>query len=259
MTLVLFVLQGSALAQDSTMVASMLEAYQRLDYEKAEIYAEEVLASYDAYSQRELTRVHTTLGIIKFAQNKQSEAREQFSSALSIDPGLELDPTLVSPKILSFFDALKADLGSDNSTTDGSTTVRYLLIEDLRPAASVRSMVLPGLGQRYKGERKKGNLFMGLWGISAGSALALHFSRQSARRAYRQARAPEDIADKYKRYNTLHKFRNGAALTAAGVWIYSYLDALSRPAAVNDRGDISFQVVPDHAYPYTRFVLSKRL
>lgn len=238
---------------------AMVEAYQALNYDRAEAYAKEILADYQAYPLDALTQVHTTLGLIKYAQNNQVEAGEQFEAALSLTPDLALDPALVSPKILAFFDELKQRRVGQEAVSGEPDQVRYIFVEDPRSAAAMRSMMLPGWGQVHKGESRKGVLLMGLWGLTAGGSLVAHLSRQDAQRQYRDARNPEEIADHYDTYNRRNKIRNGVLLVAAGVWAYSYFDALMRPINVNTpAGKASIALVPATAQPYAKVQLGLR-
>ncbi len=242
-----------ALSQERSLTELMLEAFQELDYERAEVYASEILASYKAYPIEELTQVHTTLGMIKYAQNSQAEARSQFEAALSLSPELELDPALVSPKIMVFFNELKTALTQNRQSTQGEAQVRYILLEDPRPAAAMRSLALPGWGQMYKGERRKGVLLMGAWGITAGATLAAHLSLQEARSQYRKSQNPDDIGRLYDRYNNRNKIRNGLAVLTAGVWLYSYIDALSIPVQLNSpQREAVIALRPAATYPFTQ-------
>ena len=195
--------------QQVDLLASMVSAYQQLEYDRAEAYAMEILNAYNDYPVEVLTQVHTTLGIIRYGQNDQQEAQKQFEAALSLNPELVLDPALVSPKILTFFDSLKANIQNNLGSQGTQAEVRYLVLADPRPAAAMRSMVLPGWGQWYKDEKKKGSLLMGLWGASAASTVALHLMRQEAQRSYRRATDPDVIADRYNTYNRRNKVRNG--------------------------------------------------
>ncbi len=238
-------------------MTKMLDAYQQLDYERAETFAQEVLSNYRAYPLDVLTRVHTTLGIIKYARNNPSESREQFEAALSIDPELTLDPALVSPKILAFFAEIKDQESRPDTAVAGAAQVRYIVLKDPRPAAAMRSMIWPGLGQMYKGEQKKGLLLTGLWSVTAGGAVIAHFQRQQAGRLYRRSREPENISDLYNTYNRRNKVRNGLVLAAAGVWIYSYIDALSKPVQMNiSRDNATLAVSPFTSYPYAQIQFS---
>ena len=210
----------------SGLIEAMRDAYERLEYGTAERRAREALADFDAFSADQLVEVHTTLGLILFARNEPLEARTQFEAALSLNPRLTLDPLFVSPKTLEFFDEVKASVAQDGGTMR-EPVVRYVRVRDPRPAATVRSLAVPGWGQIYKGEQAKGWVLVGLWGASAAGAVTAHVLRAQAEDDYLAATDPTAIADRYDTFNTWHRTRNALALGAVAVWTYAALDALA--------------------------------
>lgn len=209
----------------SGLIGSMRDAYQRVDYLTAERRAREALASFDAFSADQLVEVHTTLGLILYARNEPLEARAQFEAALSLDPRLELDPLLVSPKTLEFFDEVKAGIAREEGPAR-EPIVRYVQVRDPRPAATLRSLAVPGWGQLYKGERAKGWILVGLWSATAAGTVATHVLRSQAQDDYRAATDPAEIAERYDTFDTWHQARNALVLGAAAVWAYAAFDAL---------------------------------
>lgn len=216
---------GYAQSDPSDLLGAMRNAYERLDYATAERRAREALADYDALSADQLVEAHTTLALILYARNEPLEAREQFEAALSLSPSLDLDPLLVSPKTLEFFGEIKSAMATGGDATR-EPVIRYVQVRDPRPAATVRSLVLPGWGQLYKGETAKGWALLGLWSTATVGALASHVLRSEARTDYLGATDPAEIADRYDTFNAWHQRRTAFALGAAAVWTYAALDAL---------------------------------
>lgn len=208
------------------LLRAMQDAYARFDYETAEQRAREALDAYDALSPDHLVQVHTTLGLLLHARNEPLEAEEHFAAALSLDPDLALDPVLVSPKTLEFFDEVRARRAlSDPAGREPS--VRYVRVYDPRPAATLRSLAVPGWGQLYKGERAKGWVLVGAWGALAGGTVAAHVIRAGARQEYLDATNPDEVAARYDTFDAWHRARGALALGAAAVWAYAALDALA--------------------------------
>lgn len=233
LSIVLGVAATAARAQepvtDSTLVQRAQAAYEQLDYARAEQYAQQVVRDYENYSVEQLTEVHTILGLINYSQNQPVDAGRHFEAALSLDPDLTLDPLLVSPKILSFLEDVREGRAAqlEPERGDGSDApVRYLQLEDRRPAAALRSMVVPGWGQLYKGEPTKGWLLLGLWSATAAGSGLAHWQRHEAREAYERVQDPSRVDGRYDTYADWHRARNNLLLAAAGVWLYSYLDAI---------------------------------
>lgn len=225
----LLLIGGAAFAQPDTdasgLLGAMRDAYGRLDYSTAERRAREALASFDTFSADQLVEVHTTLALILYARNEPLEAREQFEAALSLNPALDLDPLLVSPKTLEFFEGVKESM-SGSGVGDRESVIRYVRVRDPRPAATVRSLVLPGWGQLYKGEPVKGWALLGLWSAATAGAVTAHVLRNDARTDYLAATDPAEITSRYDTFNAWHQRRTALALGAAAVWTYAALDAL---------------------------------
>ena len=215
-------------ADPATLLSRVESAYENLDYDEAEGLARTALSRFDAFTPDQLIRLHTTLALILYSRGEELEAAEQFRGALTLNPGLQLDPLLVSPVTLAFFEEARAAFVREQDVEDTPTeSVRYIQLPDMRPAATLRSAVLPGWGQRYKGDGTKGWAITGLWAASLGGAAAAHFRRQDARDAYLAETDPALVADRYDTYNTWHKARGGLLVGAAVVWAYAAIDALS--------------------------------
>jgi len=236
-TLALPIMVSVLFAQDDNNTASLLneieQAYQNLNFTEAKIKAEAALEAYDRFKVAELTEIHKILGLIYFSQNRRAEARTEFENALSLNSALELDPMMVSPKIMEFFKQVKRDFLETQQNSDASTRVRYILVSDPRPAAVMRSMVLPGWGQLYKGEKQKGTVLMSLWTAGAVGSVITHVVRQNAQDDYLSATRPDQIEAHYDRFNTFHKLRNNFILFSVGVWLYSYFDAILKGPSEN--------------------------
>lgn len=206
---------------------ALWEAYQQFDYDAAQTLARAALDAYD--NPEHLAEVHVILGLIAFSENRELEAELQFKEALRLNRNVELDPLQVSPKILEVFAEVRAGLAEagPEANLDPGVTPRYVFLPDLRAAAALRSMVLPGWGQLYKGEGTKGRVLLGVWGVSVAGSVTAHVLRQQARDAYLEAGTPDEALDRYDTFNRRHQIRNALLLGAAAVWLVSYVDALA--------------------------------
>ncbi len=213
-------------ADPATMLARVESAYENLEYDEAEGLAKNALSRFEVFTPDQLIRLHTTLALILYSKGEGIEATEQFHSVLTLNPGFQLDPLLVSPVTLAFFEEAKAAFVRE-TLDKPAETVRYIQINDLRPAATWRSGVLPGWGQRYKGQGTKGWLLTGLWAASLGGTVAAHIQRQDARDAYLTETDPAAVGERFDTYNTWHKARGGLLIGAAAIWTFAAVDALS--------------------------------
>ena len=231
--LLLFAVAAGPLAQtgdgSSDLLRAMEDAVARLDYETAEARAREALARFDALTPDQLVTVHTTLGVLLHARNEPIAARRQFELALSLRPALTLDPVLVSPKTLQFFEEVRAEMGAPEAGPR-TVDVRYVVVPDDRPAAALRSLIAPGWGQFYKGEEGKGWAFALTGGALATGTVAAEVARGRARADYTEATTPAEAERLYGPYNRWHRASTALARATALVWAVAVLDALATRA-----------------------------
>ena len=225
----LCVLAGApdARGQAGPRLADIWEAYQQLDYARAADSARAALDVFEGYSRTELAEIHVILGLIEFAENRPLEARTQFTAALSLNPATELDPLYASPRLQALFAEIRAERAQSPGRDADRAGTRYVVVEDRRVAAAMRSMALPGWGQLHKGERTKGRVLLGVWGTAVTAAAVTHTRRQQARRRYRAAVTTPEAVDRYAPFNRWHKRRTGVLYATAAIWAYSYVDALA--------------------------------
>ena len=230
------VAQGMAQDVEPGTLEEIEAAYRQFEYERAEALARQALQNYGNFMVGELAEIHTMLGLIAYNRGQQEEARRQFLSALQLVPGMEMDPALVPPKIVSYFENLRAEVETGAAfASEGS--LRYVLVQDPRVEAALRSMMVPGWGQLYKGQDRRAGVFAGLFGVAAGGALYTHFRMRSARNRYEDAGTAAEAERYYGPYNRLYRARNGLLQGAVVVWLASYVDALlTRSPLIEDSG-----------------------
>ncbi len=217
-----------AQTQEQSLFQQMNQAFRQLDYETAQKIGKQITADFKKYTPIELLEAHKILGVIAYQDGNVSEANAQFEQALSIDRTVTLDSIYVSPKIIQFFDELKLHYNSKQAIgkPDQSIHYRYMVQPDPRPAATLRSMILPGWGQLYKNDRTKGIVLVSATAtITLGTAV-FHFMQKDAHDEYLKAIDEKTIQQEYDKYNLFYKLRNNAALAYGGIWLFSFFDAL---------------------------------
>jgi len=235
-------------AQDfeSRLLAEIQKAYEEFNYPEAEIKANTALSEDHKFTANQLTEIYKILGLIAFTQNRREEAARHFESALTLAPELQLDKMMVSPKILEFFEEIRAQFQSPKISANkdlGKGSIRYVLVKDKRSAAAFRSMLFPGWGQLYKEDRMKGIFFMSAWSVGAIATIATHIARSNAEDRYLAETDPLRVSARFDTFNRLHKLRNSLALFSAAVWIASYFDALlTQPKTTPSTS--AFQIFP---------------
>lgn len=217
-------------AQSST--ADILQVkfyYDAVEFEKAISTGREILISGQPFAPDELLFLHRYLALSYYNVGQVDSARTHFLSLLSVDAGYELDPVTVSPKIIDFFNAIKKDYQALAGSGPGLAYTRYVFVEDPRPGAAWRSMLLPGWGQFYKHQKTRGYILGGaFWGSLLATGVSL-VMENNARDDYLGSVAPEDIERTYSDYNQWHKTRQALVVASAALWALAVGDALWSP------------------------------
>jgi hypothetical protein len=205
--------------------------YESLEYEKAVLTGNLLLRSNYSFNKDDLIFLHEYIALSFYNLGEIDSSRSHFLSLLSIHPEHELDPIKVSPKIINFFDRLKSETKMPLEATKLTPYKEYVFVEDVRPKAGLRSALLPGLGQLYKGQKKKGLIIGGLFITSlAATGVSLYFEKDSEDK-YLQSTIPSNIEVNYNTYDNWYKRRQFFTITTVSVWAIGILDALFTPYA----------------------------
>lgn len=221
---------ASPALQAQSSIADILQVkfyYDAVEFEKAISTGREILTSGQSFTADELSFLHRYLALSYYNIGQVDSARIHFLSLLSLDAGYELDPVTVSPKIIDFFNDIKKDYQA--LAGSGPAYTRYVFVQDPRPGAAWRSMLLPGWGQFYKHQKTKGYILGGaFWGslLAAGLSLVME---NNARDDYLGSVAPEEIERTYSDYNQWHKTRQAFTIASAALWALAVGDALWSP------------------------------
>ena len=228
--------------EQQDLFRQMIRAFQNLKFETAEKIARQITSDYESYSPSQLLEAHKILGIIAFQRDMNlPEAQIQFEQALSIDRTTRLDSVNASLKTINFFNDLKTKFISKPAANQTEETIhyRYHIQPDPRPAATLRSMVLPGWGQLYKNDKKKGYALIT-------STVIFHVAQNNAHQDYLNETNPSIIKKKYDKYNRYYQLRNTTALIGGGIWLYAFFDVLiAKPKPRAKKIDVAFHVF-DH-------------
>lgn len=236
----------------AVLVAEIRDAYRDFDYDEATAKGRDVLRRYSEFTVEQLTEVHTVLGLVAYDQGDLGESRRQFISALQLTPDLELDPLIISPKIIEFVGTIRDEL-SLSEAADEDAAPRYVVLRDRRTDAALRSMLWPGWGQFYKGHSTKGWIISASFGATALGAVGAHLKRRDAEQAYDSA-GPSVVQDRYDTFNRWHKTRNALIQGAALVWAVGYVDALLTDATARpDQRLVSISASPSTVTVAVRF------
>lgn len=234
------------------VVDAIEEAYRQLEYDEAASLARRALDNYSNFTVDQLTEIHTFLALIAYNRSNLREARRQFLSALQLTADLQLDPVLVPPSAQAYFEEVRTE-AAVTATDTAEAPARYVLVRDPRPDAALRSMIVPGWGQLYKGQTAKAYTFAGLFAAAAGGAVLAHTRRTDAKERYEVASTVEEAERRYETYNGWHRARNGLVQGAVLVWAVSYVDALLAGPAPGTIRSLHVGGSPSSVYLRVRF------
>jgi hypothetical protein len=167
--------------------------------------------------------------LVFFDRDSVARGEEHLALALQLNPRLQLDPIFFSPQIQKRLEELRPKIATLNKNAV-APTVRYLVIADPRLKAAWRSLLLPGWGQRFKGQKAKARIFSITAAVLAGTAMASHILRERAETKYLRA-GENEVEARYATFNRYHVLRNNLALGLGVVWGAGVLDALVVPVA----------------------------
>lgn len=211
------------------------------EYESGNIYETEILAlkalhSQEKYTSNNLFEIHKYLAFCYVALGKRESAVNEFLELLEIDSDYRFNPKLISPKIIEVFNIALEKY-------EKSRFEPHISAEAIQIKASMRSLIFPGLGQIHKGEKRKGYILIGAEALSMSALVFFHWQYEVSHDAYLDAVVPDDIENKYERYNLYYKLRNFTAITAAAIYLYSYYDCVYTPST-NEYKSISLRLTP---------------
>ncbi len=223
---IIILLPPSLHAQTSSTdrAAEIKRALQQAEFRIAADLADSAIAHFREYTPASLAEIHALRALVFFEQGNVERGEEHLALALQLDPHLQLDPIFFSPQIQQQLEALRAKVATLGNAT--APAVRYVVVPDPRIQAAWRSLLLPGWGQRYKGQKAKGRIFSFAAVALAGATITSYVLIEQAEKEYLAAVEEEDIKSRYDTFNRYYLLRNNLALALGVVWGAAVLDAL---------------------------------
>jgi len=225
------ILVGFAFAQVSEdSLEHMLQRaklyYSNGEYESAISELESALQFLKQLESTDQVEAYKYLAFSYVAFGDKEKAKKQFKRALALEPTMELDPTIVSPKIIKVFEEAKAEMKIEPSPVEPKPPKPVIPAGKKRVSktkALMRSCCVPGWGQMYKGYSSKGKKIMIASGITFGTSVFSLIMREAAHNGYLDIEkgAPQyEFDDAYKKYKTWHNI-TAVNLTLFGI-VYAY-------------------------------------
>ncbi|MBU0517510.1 hypothetical protein KKA00_03865 [bacterium] len=220
---------ATAQPEQNEIVNQVERLYYQGQFEEAELLALRALTNTEQLSPMEQARLHRTLGFIYVVLEERDKATQQFINWLQIDPGADLDPLYISPKIIQEFEAAKIKY---EEMVKAGPPPDFTALENQRVAVQ-RSLFFPGLGQIYREQYVKGYTLVVSEIALLGILAYCQFNIDDAQNDYLNERDPAFFQEKYDKYNNLYRGRYASLALAAGVYLYSLFDAIYLPPATD--------------------------
>lgn len=228
---VILILFSISLASQSSMtrVKEIEVLYKQLKLEKALEIGNELLANPQGLTANELAFIHKYLGVIYFSMGSPDSSRFHFLSYLNLQPEGQLDPVSFSPKIVDFFEDIKREYTPESVSDNVQSMTKYIFVDDPRPGATWRSAIIPGWGQIYKKQKRRGIVFGASFFSSAIMTGIAYSMEDKYHQDYLNSQEVSDIDNNYAKYNDWYKIRRSLSWITAGIWIANIADALWSP------------------------------
>jgi hypothetical protein len=215
--------EAAAQVVEQDRLVAVREAYRRLEFDRADSLARRALEERHRFSPAQLVELHIVVANVAYARGDEEAAARHFRLTLQLRPDLALDPLRYSPKVVEFFDNVRQEVAGREQLP----SIVYQIVEpDPRPAAALRSALVPGWGQSYKGDDAKAWSMFGVW---AGSTIASMHSRRrlaTIRADLEQGPEVQLRAELEEAQDRWMRVRTYTTAVAAVTWIASYVDAL---------------------------------
>jgi hypothetical protein len=237
-SVILLLLAAKGLPQSkATFLDSLKQKLENFDYTGTINLADSLLKFINNPTPSQLVEIYRMKGISEFSLQEDQAAKKSFMSILGIDKNYELDSAKTSPKIITFFDGIKKDFIADYSKQSKynfeidslySAQMRMRSVENINrfKNSMYRSLVLPGWGHLYLGEKPKGIILTALSSVSLVSAIYYIFDSNSKFDDYVRATDPLVIASKRDSYYESNSWKNISLITFSVLWLYSQIDLL---------------------------------
>lgn len=234
----LVIFTKSVTAQENVSLENMREAYQSLNYEEVISITSVILNSSEIFTDEERIEIFTMRGVSYYSLNQIDDSRKSFFELLKINNEFELNPTLISPKIIVFFDNLKNDYKSITNNIISNEITPEVIETNTDPSEAytreiirqkntmIQSVLLPGLGHIYSDESTKGWILLTANAGLLGGIIYSIIETNSREEKYLGETNKDLLAQRYEQFNDMYKTRNLLIGAYVALWLYTQIDLL---------------------------------
>ena len=228
----------AAPSQNDSTVTEIRQLYEDGSYSNAELEGRRLLDQPDISDSLRI-QVEKIVAFSLIAQDKPQFAESHFWSILQRDSSFNLDPELISPKILSIFRKVRESFFGERRSL--SPVERGPLLAN---GATYRTIVFPGWEQLYQGRTKSGYALLSAGALEVLLTVYCDAQRRSARDSYLQASTTELAARRYTKYNNFYKAEIYSAAAFGLTYLLSEVEVLTFG---RDSDKFSAAISPSHS------------
>jgi hypothetical protein len=213
-------------ASDDNFLNNIDQAYKSFNYDEVIILCQKALQDTAQSNPETLVDIYRFMGLSYYALGEMGPSYNKFHLLLTLNPRYQLDPSRTPPKVLRFFNEIKATFKErpDKSTITRSDTVFFH--DGPGKSSLIYSFILPGSGHVHEGFKTKGWILTSSALVALGSSIYFIFETNNREKNYLNAVEKDIIEQKYQEYNDAYRMRNLSLGLFAGVWLYSQIDLL---------------------------------
>jgi hypothetical protein len=155
--------------------------------------------------------------------SRENDARRQYEIALRLNPELNLDPVLVSPKFRGLFDEVK--LAKQREQIDEPRA--HAVMHGARPLSLALNLLVPGVGHLREGRTFRGVGYLALEAALVGGWIYYAGEASHSRRAYLGEQDRARVPALYDEYDSDYWAMWMMASAAGAVYLLSEIDLIA--------------------------------
>lgn len=231
----IFFLNGFLIGQVDDSLAVLKEQFDSFKYSEAIKTSGSILQQRDSLNTDVLINVLRMKAVSHYTLADDELAEKTFKEILQVDSTFSFDPSKTSPKIIDFFASVKKNYlqqqkeikEPERIIVRDTVFVPQIITKESSAnfkSTAVRSLIFPGWGHLYAGEKLKGFILGGAALTALGSFIYFSIDASRKEEEYLKEKNLELINFKYNNYNTSYQFKNYSLAALAVVWLYAQMD-----------------------------------
>lgn len=241
----LFIISGFShftLAQPDELLSKTQTAYKAFDFDRV-IELTDTVSFQEVSDSSKAIELLTMRAVAFYSTGNRDHSRKSFITILSLNHHHELDPSRISPKIISFYRSVKneyiemrEDIEHDTQRNDEQESPKDTVsviphktfsFDNAQYTGSIaRSIFLPGYGHLHSGMTTKGLSISLIAAATLSGYIYYTIETNKREEDYLKQIHPDNISESYKSYDEAYQTRNYCLSAFAVIWLYAQVDLL---------------------------------